>query len=1745
MPDHTIVRNQFTRFTSVLVVALAGVILEETYSPELISSKRVFAYENSSNLNANLTTEPEISVEQPIQSEAALKSWQQVVGKSQQEGNLSRQAQSLLKSGQMYLTLGQTQAAIQAYQQGINALEELNSLSVPPNHLSQIEHESQFASIEPRTLQNRVDTLTKQTQSYLAQQQYSQALPIYRQILAMVQQLSNLPEPTEQIPDSTSSTPSQSVPDAKRNNVVSGVPESSKIQVIPETGLSRTTSEISQSLDPLSLPPSVENSPKPTPIKANQRQPEPGKNVQAMPQTQLPLLNIEDIERLSSEEAKKNLGTYQKALEAARAQNNPSAVAKTALSLGYIALAAEKYKEAMSAFEQASQIYRQNDRSGAAISQLGLSRAYLGLQNSKKAFKIAQEVKETIQEISDPYQRGSIFLKLSDVYYALGQTNQTLYEQAFKMAQQAQAIFAQSGDRRQKSAASLRLANLYYFREQYKPALKLYQEVQKDFHDLGDRSREISASMNLGYVYLEDPECYEEVNCYEAAKTAFNTALDLLNAEPSTEQTTIINRAKVWLALGDTYLALKNYDQAISYSKKALEAFQQLNEQSSKADKKRGGTFASEVQQAETTISDAYLNQERYNDAFDVLSRSQSVAQQIDAKLGRVPRILKTVRGITSFSRFLPIPFLQQVSSVVHSLSSVADDMVTLTRDSQALMGRVNAFLSQQSLKQSLKDLEQERNEAQSAEDRPREAKAWIALGKLQRIFAKYSDSENSFKSALRLAQQIPDKSLEAEANLGLASSYQALGKSKEAQIAAEQARQLFHSTNNTMGEANALLTLGSIALGKGEFERAQKNAIKSQELFQQSITAEQEVQSSETTNSSTFLSSISPNLREARLGIAQALLVLSSTELNLNNYESSQKAAIKALNQFQRLGDRTGQANAYLALASAFQSLGQYGKAMGYSTRALFTFRNLSDRAGESSALNTLGNILAVQKRNEAAIRSYQLSERIEDNLAKSQRQPGGLARTFRWIVKGLNALFGWFPDSASNFVWKATGVLETVRGAVDLAEGAGASVRIGDAYLNIGEKEKARKAFEDARRSAREQKNPSKEAAAWLGLSNTELNFFDNPQQAFNNAQKANQLFQKINDRVGYAYSLLAQGTASFKLGQRETNSNKKQEHYTQALVLTQASLALFQSIKDKAGEAIAFATLGDLQSSQTWVNDFSATYTAIPFYKKSVELTEEIRRTGIRQIKYQASYVSTVSETYRRLAELLLKTNNLIAAQQVLELLKIQELEDYGGTRAMVSKTGKIDYSELEKIVLKAHQGSLMNLGKEIAACDQNCPEFSTLNADLKKLVEIEFTQPLKTIATELATRARKDPLFYDPTELDKDASDIINPCGVFQQQEKPCPSEVKQLNTAMIYPLVRENKLWLLWTGKGKIAHRYKVDVNEKTLRDTVFSFYNLLSKKGDPKELQKLGRQLYDWFIQPLEQELNTGKINNLVFALDQFTRYIPMATLVDHEGKYLIERYSISTVVSAKTTDMGLRLPSKVENTNVLALGQSGGETILQYVKDELTAIVKPTGIYPGKSILEQDFTKEALEQSLQASKNPFRVLHIATHGKFDPNVPQDSYLMTHRGKLTVSDIEKLNNLERIHLVVLSACETGLGQTKNENGIEIPALSFSFMKGKRAKSVMATLWAVNDRSTSQLMSQFYKNLASSNNTITKAQAIRQAQLFLLKQQGNAAAKQNRRDSFKLPSSNGASAPITDNFSHPYYWAPFVLIGNGL
>jgi len=528
--------------------------------------------------------------------------------------------------------------------------------------------------------------------------------------------------------------------------------------------------------------------------------------------------------------------------------------------------------------------------------------------------------------------------------------------------------------------------------------------------------------------------------------------------------------------------------------------------------------------------------------------------------------------------------------------------------------------------------------------------------------------------------------------------------------------------------------------------------------------------------------------------------------------------------------------------------------------------------------------------------------------------------------------------------------------------------------------------------------------------------------------------------------------------------------------------------------------------------------------------------------------------------------------LEAQTVLELLKAEEVREFTGVVRSGSAPTTVPEANDE---IQAIQ-ELITLGEQIYACDQTsaCDEGEEGYRLYEELLQVtsDFNTEIQELLDYFLANERLDELFQNPENLGGKAADIV--------EARP--------GTILVYPFVTQSELWLMWATAGGVADAERVPISSDELVTEATKLRNMLTRSGSTVEdVKAQSAYLYDQIIAPLEEQLRIVRQQamdkgyetaHLVFALDRMLRYLPMAALYNsEEEQYLVEDYMISTVTSAEQTEMDDRIAQIKDEINVLALGVSESFDEFPYLSPlenvpiELFSIVERDqatlsevetnfddielgldGVFPGQVFLNDRFSRDTLIRSRNHN-----IVHIATHAQFARRFEDDSFLLAGDGSqistLYINDMGRA--LRDVHLVVLSACETALGgmiggdSEENREGIEIPGISSHFIQSgdsdDRASAVLASLWLVSDRSTSMLMQRFYNNL-STQALPTKAEALRQAQLEFI-QSSETSLSDDERRMFGVGPRDGTSPSPTgiSSYAHPYHWAPFILIGNGL
>ena len=342
-----------------------------------------------------------------------------------------------------------------------------------------------------------------------------------------------------------------------------------------------------------------------------------------------------------------------------------------------------------------------------------------------------------------------------------------------------------------------------------------------------------------------------------------------------------------------------------------------------------------------------------------------------------------------------------------------------------------------------------------------------------------------------------------------------------------------------------------------------------------------------------------------------------------------------------------------------------------------------------------------------------------------------------------------------------------------------------------------------------------------------------------------------------------------------------------------------------------------------------------------------------------------------------------------------------------------------------------------------------------------------------------------------------------CAVNEDQ-----SQLEQFagDAAIVYPVLLADRIELLLSLPGGLT-QYTTKVDRQAFDTTVRQLRLALEDPGSEVGYRPYAEKLYEWLIEPLDAAMTGAGVDTLVLVPGGVLRTVPLAVLHDGE-RFLIERYAIATSPGLTLTGGGDVSDGDPGTILVNGLTESvSGFPALPHVADELNSIA---ALYPADVNRDAAFSAASFETAL--AEKPYSFVHIATHGQFHSD-HRRSFLLTHDEVITMDRLENILGLRQyvsrpVDLLFLSACQTAAGDERAALGLAGLAVKSG------AASVVASLWLINDESTAMLVSEFYQQLKAGNGN--KAKALQNAQLALM---------QDAR------------------YSHPNYWAPFLLVGN--
>ncbi len=860
--------------------------------------------------------------------------------------------------------------------------------------------------------------------------------------------------------------------------------------------------------------------------------------------------------------------------------------------------------------------------------------------------------------------------------------------------------------------------------------------------------------------------------------------------------------------------------------------------------------------------------------------------------------------------------------------------------------------------------------------------------------------------------------------------------------------------------------------------------------------------------------SHISLNIPQTKIqnspALAQSLVEQGKALYEAGLFTEALQVLEQAVIGFYNTGDKLNQAIVLSNLALIYQQLGKQTQAELAISQSLNLLKNLDsskDRAAIiAQSLDVQGKLQLAQGQTEIALSTWQKAADIYEQIGDRDT----LTRNRINSAQAMQAL-GLYRQAQKTL----TKVQQNLTTLPDSSLKVAGLDSLGNVLRVIGDFNESRKVLEQSLTLATAIKSPIAIGDTFLNLGNT----------AFAEA--------KTQHEVG--------------------NTDLAQQEF-------QAALNFYQQA------AINALNTTRIQAQLNQLNlllEFFSKKEAANTFKQALSLSEQIlaeinklvpsRNSVYARIQFASILMDLTQKTNAPILSNLNIAQLLSTAIQEAQSLKDQQAQSYAlGTLGRLYEKNK-QFGDALELTTKAlfiaqsidasdilyqwqwQQGRLLkqqgNLNAALKAYDTAYKTLESLRGDLVATnldVQFSFRESVEPIYRELVELQ----LLTENTQGDqqssqynlKQARKVIESLQLAELNNffrSPCLEPIVEIDkvveqdkkAAVIYSVILPDRFDVILTLPNQQLQHYTTKIPQEKVESTVISLRKSLTDVAGTYEVKEQSQKIYDWLIRPAETELVKSGITTLVFVLDGELRNIPMGVLYDpQQNKYLMEKYAI-----ALTPGLQLFNPKPLQKVqlNVLTAGVGEARSIEGQKFSALTNVARElkeiqTEVPRSEELLNQQFLDSNLQKQLLAT--PFSIIHLATHGEFSSD-PERTFLLTWDKLLKVKEFDSLlrvGNRSRsgnIELLVLSACKTALGDQRAALGLAGIAVRAG------ARSTLASLWSVDDQWTAKLMSEFYRNL---NTGISKAQALQRAQLTVF-------AKQKS----------------------PYFWAPYILVGNWL
>ncbi|BBD61596.1 TPR repeat-containing protein [Nostoc sp. HK-01] len=789
---------------------------------------------------------------------------------------------------------------------------------------------------------------------------------------------------------------------------------------------------------------------------------------------------------------------------------------------------------------------------------------------------------------------------------------------------------------------------------------------------------------------------------------------------------------------------------------------------------------------------------------------------------------------------------------------------------------------------------------------------------------------------------------------------------------------------------------------------------------------------------------------------------------------------------------DQKLEATALLWLGFCYSALGEKQQALSYYNQALPLFRAVGDRVGEAATLHNIGQVYSVLGEQQQTLSYYNqalpLSRAVGDRVGEAATLTSIGAVYF--VLGEQQQALSYYNQALP--LYRAVG--ERAGEAITLNN-------IGLVYWALGEQQQALLYYNQALPLSRAVGNRAGEARTLTSIGAV-YDALGEKQQALSYYNQALLLSRAVGDREAEAITLHNIGLVYWALGEQQ----QALSYYNQALPLSRA-------VGNRMGEAATLTSigavywaLGEQQQALSYYNqalplfravgdrvreaatlanrgilfhNINRPIKAITDLEKSLQINLELRR-GLKQ-EHRQKFLPQYDWSATALVDVLINQKKNDQAFAWVNLFSTADLADYN---------------------------RLINAKVANPAAQQAINNWNLKNQQL----ETQRQQLQNNFSADFAEKIRQL-----ETQVYQQATDVSRQFPEVAELFETTPADIDKLkssisaDTVIIQPVLLTNAGSIPKSLAIFILTKNKVTVIKTLIKPDEFDqlLTQYLEQLEDDSDFgfAENSTKLYDILIRPVEAEIQKLQPKQLsIIATGKFS-YLPFETLRDSKtDKYLIQKYPVNYLSRISTSSLSSSKETTSQAPKVLAFGNPvpresqnlpGAETEVTEIKKLLPG----SEVYPGNKATLANFKNQVFR---------FNFVHLATHGCFQNadcttiNLKNNSLLFAD-AQFNIADAAFLG-LKGTQLLTLSACQTA--KKIDDKGVGIAGVAYIFERAG-AKAVMASLWAVEDDSTQKLMIDFYTNLQQGK---TKGEALQQAKL-----------KQIER--------------------HPFYWSPFVIIGD--